>query len=152
MVVSAPGLGDDIQAIKAGILEIADIHVVSKCDRPDANRTVADLKSMMALAASLSEKPLWQVPILPTSSERGEGIAELRDAIDRHRAMQRSSAAGEARARHIARYRTLKTVEELLRRRFAAARNERLDGMVQQIARRELDPFAAAETLLGHIP
>ena len=152
VVVSAPGLGDDIQAIKAGILEIADIHVVSKCDRPDANRTVADLKSMMALAASLSEKPLWQVPILPTSSERGEGIAELRDAIDRHRAMQRSSAAGEARARHIARYRTLKTVEELLRRRFAAARNERLDGMVQQIARRELDPFAAAETLLGHIP
>jgi LAO/AO transport system kinase len=152
VVVSAPGLGDDIQAIKAGILEIADIHVVSKCDRPDSNRTVADLKSMMALAASLSEKPVWQVPILPASSEKGEGITELREAIDRHREVHRGTPAGDVRLRHIARYRALKTVEDLLRRRFAAARNVQLDGMVQQIARRELDPFAAAESLLSRIP
>src|SRR5215468_211335 len=64
VVVSAPGLGDEIQAIKAGILEIADIHVVSKCDRPDANRALTDLKNMLALSASAEGKPVWQVPVI----------------------------------------------------------------------------------------
>src|SRR5215472_4189647 len=84
VVVSAPGLGDEIQAIKAGILEIADIHVVSKCDRPDANRTLTDLKNMLALSASAEEKPVWQVPVIATSSHNGEGIPDLLDAIDHH--------------------------------------------------------------------
>jgi LAO/AO transport system kinase len=59
VVVSAPGLGDDIQAIKAGILEIADIHVVSKCDRPDANKTIADLKTMLALGLTHLDREQW---------------------------------------------------------------------------------------------
>jgi GTPase len=150
IVVSAPGLGDDIQAIKAGILEIADIHVVSKCDRPDANRTIADLKSMLALAAGLADKPLWQVPVLATSAEKGEGIAELAAAVDRHGEMLKSTTLGEARARHIAEYRALKTVEDLLRRRFAASRNAGLAALVERIADRELDPFSAAEALLSN--
>src|SRR5690606_9172288 len=61
VVVSAPGLGDDIQAIKAGILEIADIHVVSKCDRPDANRTVTELKSMLGLGLKLEQGGGWRI-------------------------------------------------------------------------------------------
>ena len=73
VVVSAPGLGDDIQAIKAGILEIADIHVVSKCDRSDANRAISDLKNMLALSASLGEKPVWQVPVVATSCAERAG-------------------------------------------------------------------------------
>ena len=64
VVVSAPGLGDDIQAIKAGILEIADIHVVSKSDRPGADRTLADLKSMLAMGPSSARSGDWQVPVL----------------------------------------------------------------------------------------
>ncbi len=150
VVVSAPGLGDDVQALKAGILEIADIHVVSKCDRPDANRTVTDLKSMLALAASLVEKPAWQVPVVVTSSENGQGIAELVAAIDEHRSLQRSHPLGEQRLRYIAEYRALKTAEDLLRSRFAASRSTRLAELVEQISRRELDPFAAAETLLNN--
>ena len=150
VVVSAPGLGDDVQALKAGILEIADIHVVSKCDRLDANRTVTDLKSMLALAASLAEKPVWQAPVVATSSENGQGIDKLVAAIDEHRSVQQSHSLGAERLRHIAEYRALKTAEDLLRSRFAAARGTRLAELVEQISRRELDPFAAAETLLNN--
>src|SRR5690349_10396647 len=149
VVVSAPGLGDDIQAIKAGILEIADVHVVSKCDKPDANKTLADLKNMLALSASLSEKALWQVPVVATSSQTGQGVEELLAAIDRHCEMQSASELGAAKRRHIAEYRTLKTAEELLRSRFAASRRTRLAQMVDQISARALDPFSAAETLLN---
>jgi len=84
IVVSAPGLGDDIQAIKAGILEIADIHVVSKCDRPDANRTITDLKGMMSLGLSLSGATNWPVPVIATSALKLEGVSELLKAIDQH--------------------------------------------------------------------
>jgi GTPase len=149
VVVSAPGLGDDIQAIKAGILEIADIHVVSKCDRPDANRTIADLKNMLALSASMSDKPVWQVPVVATSSQAGQGIGELLESIDRHRGVQSSSALGAAKLRHIAEYRALKTAEDLLRSRFAAARSAELAYIVEQISTRALDPFSAAEKLLN---
>jgi len=149
VVVSAPGLGDDIQAIKAGILEIADIHVVSKCDRSDANRAISDLKNMLALSAALGEKPLWQVPVVATSAQSGQGIDELLQAIDRHRAVQVSSALGAAKLRHIAEYRALKTAEDLLRSRFAAARNTQLAHIVEQISMRTLDPFSAAERLLN---
>ena len=149
VVVSAPGLGDDIQAIKAGILEIADIHVVSKCDRSDANRAISDLKNMLALSAALGEKPLWQVPVVATSAQSGQGIDELLQTIDRHRAVQASSALGAAKLRHIAEYRALKTAEDLLRSRFAAARNTQLAHIVEQISMRTLDPFSAAERLLN---
>jgi LAO/AO transport system kinase len=150
VVVSAPGLGDDIQAIKAGILEIADIHVVSKCDRPDANRTISDLKNMLALSASLSEKPVWQVPVVATSSQSGQGIADLLGAIDRHRSVQSASPLGAAKLRHIAEYRALKTAEDLLRSRFASARNAQLAPLVEQISARTLDPFSAAQMLLNN--
>ncbi len=150
VVVSAPGLGDDVQALKAGILEIADIHVVSKCDRPDANRTITDLKSMLALAASLAEKPVWQAPVVATSSENGQGIGELVAMIDEHRSVLQSHPLGEQRLRYIAEYRALKTAEDLLRSRFAASRSTRLAELVEQISRRELDPLAAAETLLNN--
>jgi LAO/AO transport system kinase len=149
VVVSAPGLGDDIQAIKAGILEIADIHVVSKCDRPDANRTIADLKNMLSLSAALTEKLAWQVPVVATSAQSGKGVAELLEAIDRHRAVTIASALGATRLRHIAEYRALKTAEDLLRRRFAVARNAQLAQIVEQISTRALDPFSAAEKLLN---
>jgi GTPase len=150
VVVSAPGLGDDVQALKAGILEIADVHVVSKCDRPDASRTITDLKSMLTLAASLVEKPVWQVPVVATSSETGQGISELVATIDEHRSAQKSHPLGEERLRNIAEYRALKTTEDLLRSRFAPSRNARLAELIERISRRELDPLAAAEALLNN--
>ncbi len=156
LVVSAPGLGDDVQAIKAGILEIADIHVVSKCDRADANRTITDLKTMLAMGISVSlrnkdGKPLWQVPVVGTSSESGEGIRKLVDTIDRHRDAHRNTELGPQRLRRIAEYRTFKTAEDLLRSRFFASTSERVAAMVERISRRELDPFAASDELMRNV-
>ncbi len=156
LVVSAPGLGDDVQAIKAGILEIADIHVVSKCDRADANRTITDLKTMLAMGISVAiednaGKPLWQVPVVGTSSETGEGIRKLVETIDRHRDAHRTTALGPERLRRIAEYRTFKTAEDLLRSRFFASTSERVASMVERISRRELDPFAASDELMNNV-
>jgi len=156
LVVSAPGLGDDVQAIKAGILEIADIHVVSKCDRADANRTITDLKTMLAMGITvsmknMSDKPLWQVPVVGTSSETGEGIRSLLETIDRHRDAHRSTALGPERLRRIAEYRTFKTAEDLLRGRFFTSTSERVAAMVERISRRELDPFAASDELMSNV-
>ena len=101
VVVSAPGLGDDIQAIKAGILEIADVHVISKCDKPDANKTIAELKTMLALGLSLGrgDPAAWQPPVIATSSARDEGIDELLVAIDDHKRALDASGEIESAAR-----------------------------------------------------
>ena len=149
VVVSAPGLGDDIQAIKAGILEIADIHVVSKCDRSDANRTISDLNNMLAMAAALAEAPLWPVPVIGTSAETGQGVLALAATIVKHRATCEDTGPGVARARAIAAYRTLKTAEELLRKRFAVARGARLEPLIAELTQRTLDPYACAAQLLN---
>ena len=81
VVVCPPGLGDDVQAIKAGILEIADILVVSKADSPQAGETTRDLADMLKLKRATGG---WKVPVLPTVAPRDEGVAALVDACDRH--------------------------------------------------------------------
>ena len=151
VVVSAPGLGDDIQAIKAGILEIADIHVVSKCDRADANRTISDLKTMLTMALALGGNAAWHTPVLPTSAANGEGFDQLIDCLQRHGAFMRASAAGRARIRSIAEFRMLKTAEALLRQRFIHARQGALAAVSADLAARRISPYQAAERLLDDI-
>jgi LAO/AO transport system kinase len=155
VVVSAPGLGDDIQAIKAGILEVADVHVVSKCDKPDANRTIADLKAMLALGLSLRPQAnggkRWQPPVVPTSSTKGEGIAELLAAIDGHRAHLKQSGEIAARRAAINERRLLKAGEELLRDAFARHRDARIASLLEQLAARTLSPHSAARGLLAEL-
>lgn len=148
VVVSPPGLGDDVQAIKAGVLEIADIHVVSKADRPDANRTIADLRTMIGIGAAVSESAR-RIPIVPCSAHTGTGIGELLVEIDRHGTEHRPSEAGRARARRIAEYRALKTAEGILRRRFSAAADSRLGALVESVVRREIDPETAVMALFA---
>lgn len=148
VVVSAPGLGDDIQAIKAGILEIADVHVVSKCDREDALRTVTDLRSMLDLGPPTGARPAWVPPVVATSSVRGEGIDELLAALARHRAFLDGSSAGRERRRRIAEFRILKTAEDLLRARFRAARAGRVAAVAERLADRRISPYAAGAELL----
>src|SRR5256714_14657032 len=77
LVVSAPGLGDEFQAIKAGVLEIADVHVVSKSDRPDARSTISDLKQMLTLGMATDAKTAWRPPVIATSSSKGRGLDDL---------------------------------------------------------------------------
>jgi LAO/AO transport system kinase len=152
VVVSAPGLGDDIQAIKAGILEIADVHAVSKCDRPDANRTIADLKNMLSLGLALAPGAgAWQVPVIATSALRGEGVAELLAAVDGHRRALEESGAIDARRARIAEQRLLKAGEEILRDRFGRQRDGRTAALLERLRAHTLSPHAAATLLLDEL-
>jgi LAO/AO transport system kinase len=147
VVVSAPGLGDEIQAIKAGVLEIADIHAVSKADRPDAARTMNDLKGMLGLGTRAREGA-WAVPVLATSGETGAGVDELAAAIEAHRQHLVRSGEMATRREHILERRIVKTAEDLVRRRFKEERGQRLARMVAEVRAHRLDPHAAAQALL----
>ncbi|MHC8509748.1 MAG: methylmalonyl Co-A mutase-associated GTPase MeaB [Rhodospirillales bacterium] len=149
VVVSAPGLGDGVQAVKAGVLEIADIHAVSKCDRPDAQRTVADLQSMLTLGRSPGRYigRGAALPVIATSAETGEGVDKLLAAVDAHAAALAadSGEGAEARRAERLRHRILKTAETMLRKRLAAGPLERAAQSMTGA------PFQAAQALLREI-
>jgi LAO/AO transport system kinase len=157
VVVSAPGLGDDIQAIKAGILEIADVHVVSKCDRADANRTIADLKTMLVLGVTKMDKSTPETrsgripPVIATSAVRDQGIGDVLAAIDDHRDALERSGEIDARRALIAERRLLAAGEGILRDRFAYHRDGKLAGLLERLRERTLSPYAAARELLREL-
>ena len=146
VVVSAPGLGDEIQAIKAGVLEIADIHVVSKSDRADAAAAAADIRGMLGLGPTRHEDD-WRVPVVPTSAEAGEGIEDLVAAMDDHRKHLSDTGAIEQRRRDIIGMRVLKTAEDIIRKDFKGNR-EQLAVLIDRVMAREIPPREAAERLL----
>ncbi len=148
IVVSAPGLGDEIQAIKAGVLEIADVHAVSKCDREDAPRTIADLEGMLSLGRHTMRSKEWSPPVIPTSSEKGEGIDDLVTAIDDHLEHLSSSGEMEVRKRRIAEMRILKSAEDVVRDRLRKQRDGKLAVLLDKAMDRTLDPHSAALDLL----
>lgn len=148
IVVSAPGLGDYVQAIKAGMLEIADIHVVSKCDRSDAMRTLTDLKQMLALSLKTGIKPDWQVPVVGVSAYRNEGFHDLVTAVNSHFALVGNGESGQARRRNLAEFRLLKTAEDLLLGRFAVAAVPLRRSLVARLESRECDPYSLANELI----
>lgn len=149
IVVSAPGLGDEIQAIKAGILEIADIHVVSKTDRSDANRTIADLKQMLALGAMLSKKSDWTSPVVAVSSLHGQGFDELLAAIARHQAVMFESEAGSERLLAIADFRLRKIAESLLLERFEKSSTCVRPALARRLLDRKSDPYSLANEMVS---
>ena len=151
VVVSAPGLGDDIQAIKAGILEIADIHVVSKSDRPGADSTRADLKSMLTMGPSSARSGDWQVPVLSSCALTGDGVGALREAIDAHRAALEAGGAMAARRAEINERRLFLAGEEILRAALSRQRDGRVGELIALLAARVLGPHAAARRLLDDI-
>jgi LAO/AO transport system kinase len=144
-LVTVPGLGDDIQAIKAGVLEIADVLVVNKADRPGADETARDLAQMLSLA---KDRP-WKPPILRTSAQSGEGVPELVQAIARHRAWARESGEQVERRRGAARAEVEALLRERLLRELEGRVGEaRLDAAVARVAERSVDPYAAVDELL----
>jgi LAO/AO transport system kinase len=150
VVVSAPGLGDDIQAIKAGILEIADVHAVSKGDRPEADRTVSELKAMLGLAVAAGGAR-HAIPVIKTCSPRNEGIEDLLAAIDAHREQLLSSGQYDARRQSIRERRMLKAAEQALHEAFARERGGRMAEIVGELAAGTISPQAAARRLLSHL-
>lgn len=150
VVISAPGLGDDIQAIKAGILEIADVHAVSKGDKPESDRTVSELKSMLGLglpATGLRRA----VPVIKTCSPSGEGVAELLAAIDAHRQYLVTSGEYEGRRQSIRERRMLKAAEQVLHDEFERHRQGRMADLLAELSGARISPRTAARRLLAHI-
>ncbi|HZI82515.1 MAG TPA: methylmalonyl Co-A mutase-associated GTPase MeaB [Casimicrobiaceae bacterium] len=150
VVVSPPGLGDDVQAIKAGILEIADVHAVSKGDKPEADRTVSELKSMLGLAVAAGGSK-QAVPVIKTCATTNEGVAELLASIDAHREHLVASGRYEARRQSIRERRMLKAAEQLLHEAFERGRRGRMAELVAELAAGTLSPRSAAKRLLSHI-
>jgi len=143
VVLLAPGMGDAIQAAKAGILEVADLFVVNKADKPDAQQVVRDLRNMIALGDYGQGN--WKPPIVSTVAIRDEGIQELVSRLHQHWSWLNDT--GELKHRRLARAR-----EELTALAFAALRgrlaSSRLEELAGQVADGTLDPFQAADELL----
>jgi LAO/AO transport system kinase len=148
MVVVAPGMGDSVQAAKAGILEIADIFAVNKIDRPGAQETIRDLRTMLAMARYGEGE--WKPPIVASSAVTGEGIDELVARLDKHWAWLTESGQLADRRRARAREEISAIAVTALRARMGGLPGDsRLDELAGQVADGELDPYAAADRLIG---
>lgn len=176
VVVSIPGMGDEVQAIKAGVLEIADVFAVNKADREGSDRTVRDLQMMLDLRRTTAtrggqdhdsvhrmtrtteedphEPGWWEPPIVKTIATRDVGIAELAEAVESHRL--HLDRTGERKLREVARART--TFVTLLRDRLMqgalarlAEREGHLDELAARIADRSADPYELADELAGRL-
>jgi len=148
LVVVAPGMGDSIQAAKAGILEIADIFVVNKSDRPGAQEAVRDLRTMLAMAGY--EAGAWKPPIVSTTASAGDGIADLTAAIGQHEAWLAQS--GERERRRAARAReeiSAIAVAQLRAQLGALPGGARLEELSRQVAAGDVDPYTAADELVS---
>ena len=152
LVLLAPGMGDGIQAAKAGILEVADVFVVNKADRDGADATVRDLKGMLGLGGRHSVAGAWRPPIVKTVASRGEGIDEVVAAVDKHHDwMERhDELAGRRRARAAAEIEAIAVAA--LRERMGDLRGgTALDLLADRVIAGKLDPFAAADKLVAGI-
>ncbi len=166
-VVVAPGMGDDIQATKAGILEAADVFVVNKADRDGADAAVRDLEAMLALAAPVSKPSAihaghharwfappsevatgWTPPIVRAVATRGDGVAELVNQLERHRAHLTTTGKGVTRRRARAELLLMTTVQSELVKELTDRLSSNVSDLVDRIERSELDPYTAADALL----
>ena len=147
-VVLVPGMGDDVQTMKAGIMEIGDVLVINKADRDGVLRTQKELEALLSLSARSDE---WQPPIVRTVAIENQGIGDLAGAIERAREFQKNAPAAAARRKAIARWRIL----ELLRERLVAqtldggSASEKLEKLADEVALKSRDPYSAVEELLA---
>ena len=149
VVVLVPGMGDDIQAIKAGIMEIGDVFVINKADREGVYSTEKELEALLSLAARSDD---WQPAIVKTVATENKGIDELATAIETYQKTQRDSKTGLDRRRAIARWRILELLrEQLLARTLEQnSASDTLNRMADEVASRQRDPYSAVEEIIGH--
>ena len=147
IVAVAPGMGDAIQAAKAGILEIADVFVVNKADRDGANRTVSELREMQKLGHGE-----WLAPILSTVASTNQGISELADAVEEHGGWLGEEGRRESRRLERARVQVRELALGAVRARFRQVGDGALvDKLSAAVARREIDPYSAADELVASL-
>jgi LAO/AO transport system kinase len=146
LVILVPEAGDTVQVMKAGLLEIADIFVVNKCDREGADRMRAELQSMLHL---LPADRTWDVPVIGTQATRDVGIPELLEAAAKHRAHRRAETE-TSRSREAKRREVFDIVEEELAVRLRNGfRSGAFEDILRQVDQSELDPYGAADDVLG---
>lgn len=147
IVIHAPGLGDDIQAIKAGLMEIADIFVVNKADRENADRAVIDIQAMLQLNNTVK---MWKPPVLKTVALTGEGVPQLMEALERHRNFLQKEAHMEKRMEK-AEAELLEAIKEKITDTILKElkENREFEELLNQIMERKIDPASAAKKLLN---
>ncbi len=147
VVVLVPGMGDDIQAIKAGIMEIGDVFVINKADRDGVLRTQKELESLLSLA---HRPDMWHPPIVQTTATENKGIEDLSKAIESYDEFQKQGDASLARKQAIARWRLLELLQERLLEQILSRNGttEKLDRLAAEIAGKSKDPYSAVEELL----
>lgn len=148
VVVLVPGMGDDIQAIKAGIMEIGDVFVINKADREGVLRTQKELESLLSLA---HRPDMWNPPIVKTIATENKGIEDLAAAIESYEAYEPAgSDAGSTRKHAIARWRLVELLRERLLEQVLSKNgtNDHLDRLAAQIAEKTIDPYSAVDEIL----
>jgi LAO/AO transport system kinase len=148
VVVLVPGMGDDIQAIKAGIMEIGDVFVINKADREGVLRTQKELEALLGLA---HRPDMWNPPIVKTVATESRGIEDLATAIDSYWKFQKEADSGRERRQAIARWRLLELLQERLLSELLDRNGTRdeLDRLAAEIAEKRSDPYSAVETLMS---
>jgi LAO/AO transport system kinase len=151
IVVTVPGMGDDIQAIKAGILEIADIFVVNKADRPGADQTAAELRMLLSLDEQRKERA-WRVPILKTCATTGDGVPLLADKLAEHRSFLQETGQLTSRTERQAKSEILALLQQSLLDRIEATLSQAdWDRLIDEVAQRRSDPYTTAEEIARRI-
>jgi LAO/AO transport system kinase len=147
IVVLVPGMGDDIQAIKAGIMEIGDVFVINKADRDGVYATEKELEALLSLT---SRNDGWDPPIVKTVATENQGLEALAAAIDKFRQTQLSVPESSERRRAIARWRIVELLRERLLARVLASESSvaMLEQLADEVATRRRDPYSAVEELL----
>jgi LAO/AO transport system kinase len=148
LVLLVPGMGDDIQAMKAGIMEIGDVFVINKADHAGVDRVETELNVLLAM----SNRPdNWQPAIVRTVASDGQGIEECTNAVEKYRAFLQTSPFQRDRSVQVQRDRLLEVIRSQILQKLLlkAGAAERLDELAREIADRRIDPFTAAEELLG---
>ena len=153
LVVTVPGMGDDIQALKAGILEIADIFVVNKADRPGADQAAAELRMLLSLVEKQKRQAeQWRVPILKTSATQNQGIAEVVEAMARHRAFLEESGQMAQRNQRQVRSEVLALLQHSLMRRLQRDVSEdEWNRLIDAVVERAANPYSVADLLARRI-
>ena len=147
IVVLVPGMGDDIQAIKAGIMEIGDVFVINKADREGVIRTEKELEALLSLA---HRDDMWHPPIVKTIATENKGIEDLSQAIDSFYEFQKTAESGVERRVAIAKWRLVELVQERLLNDLIGRNgtSEKLENLARVVAEKEKDPYTAVEELL----
>lgn len=144
LVVLNPGWGDAVQAAKAGLMEIADVYVVNKADRPGAKDTVRELKSLLQMSDAE-----WKPPIIQTIATKDEGMDELLAAIEKHRAFQEEKGLLRARRRRRVAREIKEIVAERYRQRVEREAGAVLEELTDEVEARRIDPYEAADRLVA---